>query len=120
MKYIFINHGFMGSNIENWFPWLKNEIDNDENQVIIPQYPIDNKNHFYEYWKKVLDLYNNFNYINSNSIIADGEEIADVEWFSYDEILKMKNELRADGYFLSTIKNKIENKIQPVEIIKTI
>lgn len=69
MKYYFINHGFMGSNIENWFPWLKNEIDDKNNQVIIPQYPIDNKKHFYEYWKKVLDVYNDFNYINSNTIM---------------------------------------------------
>ena len=69
MKYYFINHGFMGSNIENWFPWLKNEIDDNNNQVIIPQYPIDNKKHFYEYWKKVLDVYNDFNYINSNTIM---------------------------------------------------
>lgn len=45
MKYIFINHGFMGSNIENWFPWLKNEIDNENNQVVIPQYPIDKDKH---------------------------------------------------------------------------
>ena len=59
----------MGSNIENWFPWFKNKIDDDNNQVIIPQYPIDSDKHFYEYWKKVLDIYKNFNYINSNSII---------------------------------------------------
>lgn len=69
MKYYFINHGFMGSNIENWFPWLKNEIDDKNNQVIIPQYPIDNKKHFYEYWKKVLDVYKDFNYINLNTIM---------------------------------------------------
>lgn len=69
MKYIFINHGFMGSNIENWFPWVKNEIDDDNTQVIIPQYPIDKDRHFYEYWKKVLDIYKEFNYINSDSII---------------------------------------------------
>lgn len=69
MKYTFINHGFKGSNIENWFPWLKNKIDDDNNQVIIPQYPIDNDKHFYEYWEKVLDVYKDFNYINSNSII---------------------------------------------------
>lgn len=69
MKYIIINHGFMGSNIENWFPWLKQEIDDNNNQVIIPQYPIDNDRHFYKYWKNVLDVYKNFNYINSKSII---------------------------------------------------
>lgn len=53
----FINHGFMGSNIENWFPWLKNQIDNDSCLCTIPQYPIDREHHFYEYWEKVLDIY---------------------------------------------------------------
>lgn len=49
MKYIFINHGYMGSNVENWFPWLKNEIDNNTKLCIIPQYPIDMNKHFYDY-----------------------------------------------------------------------
>ena len=30
----------------------------------------------------------------------------------------MKNDLRADGYFINTIKNKKENKISPVELIR--
>lgn len=29
MNNYFIIHGFMGSNIENWFPWLKEQIDNN-------------------------------------------------------------------------------------------
>lgn len=69
MKYIFINHGFMGSNIENWFPYIKEQIDDNNNQVIIPQYPIDVDNHFYNYWKEVLDAYKKFGYINSNTIM---------------------------------------------------
>ena len=69
MKYYFINHGFMGSNIENWFPWFKENIDNEENLCIIPQYPIDKEHHFYSDWKKVLDAYNNFEMINEESII---------------------------------------------------
>ena len=52
------------------------------------------------------------------NIRADGEEISDVKWFSYEEILNMRDNLRADGYFLSAIKNKIENKISPIELIK--
>ena len=38
MKYYFINHSFMGSNIENWLPWVKNNIDSENNLCIIPQY----------------------------------------------------------------------------------
>ena len=48
----------------------------------------------------------------------DGEEISDIGWFSYEEIINMKSDLRADGYFINTIKNKIENKISPIELIR--
>ena len=58
--------------------------------------------------------------IISENIKADGEEISNVKWFTYEEILNMKDKLRADGYFLSTIKNKINNKIQSMEIINCI
>ena len=54
------------------------------------------------------------------NIKTDGKEIANVKWFTYEEMINRKDELRADGYFLSTIKNKIDNKIQSTEIIKTI
>ena len=58
--------------------------------------------------------------IIEENIHADGNEISNVKWFSYDEILSMKDELRANGYFLNTLKNKVENKIQPIEIIESI
>lgn len=56
--------------------------------------------------------------IIEENLNVDGNEISNLKWFTYDEILNMKDKLRADGYFLSTIKNKIDNKIQPLEIIK--
>lgn len=58
--------------------------------------------------------------IIEKNIKADGEEISSVKWFTYEEIMNMKDKLRADGYFLSTLKNKIDNKIQTFDIIKTI
>ena len=58
--------------------------------------------------------------IIEENIKADGEEISNVKGFTYEEITNMKDKLRADGYFLSTLKNKIDNKIQPFDIIKTI
>lgn len=51
------------------------------------------------------------------NIKIDGNEIIDIKWFSYEEILNMKDNLRADGYFLSIIKNKIEKKTYPIELI---
>ena len=52
------------------------------------------------------------------NIQIDGEEISDVKWFSYEEILNMKNDLRAGGYFISALNNKKENKINPLELIR--
>lgn len=58
--------------------------------------------------------------VNEN-VKVDGTEILNAEWFTCEEILNMKakNELRADGYFLSAIRNKMNNKIQSLDIIKT-
>ena len=52
------------------------------------------------------------------NIQIDGVEISDVKWFSYEEILNMKNDLRAGGYFISALNNKKENKINPLELIR--
>ena len=57
----------MGSDTENWFPYVKERLDDDNNQVIILQYPIDRDKHFYDYWKPVLDEYKN--YINNNTVM---------------------------------------------------
>lgn len=54
--------------------------------------------------------------VNEN-VKVDGIEISDAKWFTYEELLNMKDELRADGYFLSTIRNKMDNKIQSLDII---
>ena len=56
--------------------------------------------------------------IVNESIKVDGIKIANAKWFSYEEMLHIKDELRANGYFLSTLRNKINNKIQPIDIIK--
>lgn len=52
------------------------------------------------------------------NIKFDKKEIMNAKWFTYNEILNMKDDLRADGYFLSTLQNKINNKIIPLDIIK--
>ncbi len=52
------------------------------------------------------------------NIQSDGEEISDVSWFSYEEILGMKKDLRADGYFITAIDKKMDSQITPVELIR--
>ena len=51
------------------------------------------------------------------NIIVDGNEISSVKWFTYEEIINMKDDLRSDGYFLNAIENKINNKIYPMDLI---
>ena len=38
MKIFFI-HGFDGDENDNWFPWLREKLQNDEVEVIIPNFP---------------------------------------------------------------------------------
>lgn len=68
MKNYFIVHGFMGSNIENWFPWFKERVDSADRLCVIPQFPIEVDNHNYLDWKKLLDVYKDYGMINKSSI----------------------------------------------------
>ena len=53
-NYIII-HGSFGSKDGNWFPWLKNELEKDNKDVVIPQMPVGVGNQNFENWSKVLD-----------------------------------------------------------------
>jgi predicted alpha/beta hydrolase family esterase len=39
LKRVFIIHGWEGTPKSNWFPWLKNELEKKDFQVIVPQMP---------------------------------------------------------------------------------
>ncbi len=52
MKNAVILHGTSGTPEENWFPWLKNELENREHKVWLPQLP--------NCEKPNVDTYNNF------------------------------------------------------------
>lgn len=47
----------------------------------------------------------------------DKNEISEIGWFSYEELLNMKEELRADGYFLDAIKKKLNNNVTSLGLI---
>ena len=63
-NYIII-HGSFGSKDGNWFPWLKNELEKDNKDVVIPQMPVGVGNQNFENWSKVLNELK----INENTII---------------------------------------------------
>lgn len=56
MATIFIIHGIDGSPEENWFPWLKAELEKRGNKVIVPQFP-NGKNHTLERWLETFSTY---------------------------------------------------------------
>ena len=55
--------------------------------------------------------------------IIDGEisinpnEILDIKWFTYDEILNMKDQLRSDDLLIEAISNVENNKIADKDLI---
>ena len=53
-NYIII-HGSFGSKDGNWFPWLKNELEKDNKDVVVPQMPVGVGNQNFENWSNVLN-----------------------------------------------------------------
>lgn len=53
-KYIII-HGSFGSKDGNWFPWLKDELEKVNKNVIVPQMPVGVGNQNFENWSSILD-----------------------------------------------------------------
>ena len=58
--------------------------------------------------------------ILSGKISFSPEEILDVGWFSYEEILAMKNELRDVDLVLGAIENVRNGLVVPLSIVKNI
>ena len=56
--------------------------------------------------------------ILKGTISFDKKEILDVKWFSYDEIINMKDELRSSEYIIDSINAHKNNEIAPLELIK--
>jgi predicted alpha/beta hydrolase family esterase len=56
---VFIFHGTGGHPQENWFPWLKDELEQHNCQVIVPQFPTP-KNQSPETWFEVLKKFEEF------------------------------------------------------------
>src|SRR3989344_5672665 len=63
---VFIIHGSYGSPDENWFPWLKNELERLDCGVFVPKFPTP-KNQNLESWLKVFNEYKK--YLDKNSIL---------------------------------------------------
>ncbi|MBI5127273.1 alpha/beta hydrolase [Candidatus Roizmanbacteria bacterium] len=71
MRNIFIIHGSYGHPEENWFPWLKSELEELNCNVIVPKFPIHSNtkhDHRINEWLKKMEQY--MNYINEETIFV--------------------------------------------------
>ena len=66
MTNIIIIHGSYGNPNENWFPWLKSELEKLKCDVFVPEFPTP-ENQSLESWKKVFEEYKK--YVNENTIL---------------------------------------------------
>jgi len=57
--------------------------------------------------------------INDN-IKFDKNEILDVKWFTFEEILSMKKELRAYDWITNAVLAYVEKRISSIDIVKVI
>lgn len=64
-KNYIIVHGSFGSKDGNWFPWLKEQLENNNQAVSVPQMPIGVGNQNFENWSNILNKL----VINENTII---------------------------------------------------
>ena len=54
----------------------------------------------------------------SDEIKFDKNEILDVGWFSYDEIMSMRDELRSERLIIGAIDNTKNGIVAPMEIVE--
>ena len=88
---IFIIHGAYGNPEENWFPWLKKELENLNIKVFVPSFPTP-ENQTLENWLKVFEDYKE--YVDENTIfIAHSLGVPFV--LRLLETLELKNPVKA-------------------------
>lgn len=93
MRNIFIIHGSYGSPKENWFPWLKKELEKLGHRVFVPQFPIPPPEkqdaayggHKLSEWLKKMKEYKK--YINNETVIIAHSR---GNIFTYNFLMRLK------------------------------
>lgn len=100
MVNVFIIHGSYGHPEENWFPWLKKELENSGCKVFVPKFPTP-ENQSLKSWLDVFKKYEN--YLNEDSIVV-GHSLGPAFLLSILEKRKVKAAFFVAG-FLSSAGN---------------
>lgn len=67
MRNVLIFHGTGGNPKGNWFPWLKKELEKEDCQVFVLQFPNPREGHYLKDWLEVLKQYES--HINKDTIL---------------------------------------------------
>lgn len=115
MNNVFIIHGAYGNPEENWFPWLKGELEKLDYKVFVPKFPTP-ENQSLDSWTKVLKNYEKF--IDENTIFV-GHSIGVA--FILRVLEKLDKKVKACFFlsgFLSLLGNPIFDNINKTFIDK--
>lgn len=102
MANIFIIHGAYGNPKENWFPWLKSELEKSGCTVFIPKFPTP-KNQSLDNWQKVFE--NHRKHLDENSIVI-GHSLGVAFLLS---ILEKQDKTINASFFVSGFTEPLEN-----------
>ena len=62
-------HGSFSSPFSNWIPWLRSELEKNNNEVYTPDFPTGVGYQNYDNWSKLLKVYLDAGIVNENTII---------------------------------------------------
>lgn len=111
MATIFIIHGTEGYPEENWFPWLKKELEKLGHKVFVPQFPTP-EGQTLENWLKVMENYKE--QINKDTILV-GHSIGCA--FIINFLEKINKQIKA-AFLVAGFLKKL-NKPEYIELNKT-
>lgn len=102
MATVFIIHGAYGNPQENWFLWLKKELENLGHTVIVPQFPTP-ENQTLENWMKIFSRYEN-NIHEDTIMIGHSVGVA----FILDFLSQKEQHIKA-AFFIAGFFEPLEN-----------
>lgn len=107
MTNIFIIHGAYGNPEENWFPWLKSELEKLDCKVFVPKFPTP-ENQSLENWLKVFEPYKQ--YLDENTIVV-GHSLG--PGFLLNVLEKLDKQIKA-AFFVAGFTGLLNHEIDEI------